>query len=1339
MQMMKKTYFLFLCIILLIGTRVVNASPSFFFRKYMAANGLSHNTVLCGLQDSYGFIWLGTSNGLNCYDGNNNIVYRNMLNKGSSFENNFVVSLFEENRNIWIGANYGLYIYERESNSFSRFAKTTRYGVVISSEVSKVIKSRNNLMWISTLGQGLFIYNPKDGSLYQNSVHASYICDICQGNDGILYLSSMQGELLCFTPDGKYQGSYSIPNYANLKEMNCVANVNNEIWVGAGECLYKLDKVTKRLEKYDSNAYFGSIHCLLRYSSQEMLVGTDRGLYLFNTITRLYQRKDNPTDYRSLSDQTVNAMMWDKEGSLWVMTNLGGVNYMSKQSTLFNFYSLQSNDDRGNMVSKKIVGSFCETKGGNVWVGTQNGLYYYNNSTKQIFPYKKGMLVGDIRCIMQDRSKLWLGTYDNGIRVINLRNGNVKAYTYSKKIPYTICSNSVYCIYKIRKGDIYVGTNWGLCRYDSIRDRFMLLSVMSSMTSITDMIEDASGNLWVATSNCGVMCLNAHTGKWKHYAYEKNDPHSIASNSVVKLFRDSNNTIWFGTNGEGLCSFNPRIDGFVNLDPSNTILPNSVIYAMEQDKEGYLWISTNAGLVKINPANKTDIRQYTIGNDLWGGSFSQHSSLFTSQGEMLFGSINGFYSFFPQKLTEKGSSAPVYITGISFPYLAEGEREKERLHLNKPLYMEREIVLPYKDNSFSIHFVALRYGNSSKIHYSYMLKGVNEQWAQETESNVATYVGLPPGKYEFLLRESNSMGKGKEASLWVIIRPPWYRSNLAYFVYILLIMLGAYYAFKRTQTIIRKKIQREMEEHQMRQEQETYKSKIRFFVNLMHEIRTPLSLISLPLERMRKEKQNAMNEKYIAVIYKNLNYLLGVANQLLDFEKVENGALVLNLEKYDIKGILRDMYNQFVGYTDLKGIELKLVLCDQDVISLIDKDKISNILVNLMGNAIKYAHQKIEMELISTPSVYEISVCDDGVSIPDSEKKSIFEPFYQLHDDKIAAAMGTGIGLSYAKALAEAHRGCLRIEDGADGGSKFILSLPVEKRTEQDVRLVTSKPVAELNGGSKTVRLEGGGIKPVVLLVEDNVELLEMTADSLQEWYFVLKASNGREALELLGNQEVNVIVSDVMMPEIDGLELCHKVKSDLNYSHIPVILLTAKTTLESKVEGMENGADAYIEKPFLIQQVRLQINNLLKLRQAFHQLMISFPDDGKNNLTMSNYGLTPKDCKFTINLQALLADHLADENFSLDTLAEELNMSRSSFYRKIKALSGMSPNDYMKTVRMNKAAELITQGERISEVAAQVGFSSSSYFAKCFKVQFGVLPKEFVPKRSIHNDSIKA
>jgi DNA-binding response OmpR family regulator len=461
-------------------------------------------------------------------------------------------------------------------------------------------------------------------------------------------------------------------------------------------------------------------------------------------------------------------------------------------------------------------------------------------------------------------------------------------------------------------------------------------------------------------------------------------------------------------------------------------------------------------------------------------------------------------------------------------------------------------------------------------------------------------------------------------------------------------------------------------------------------------------------------------------MHKNLDYLLDVTNQLLDFQKVESGALILNKRECDIKDLLNDVFSQFAGYAKLKGLKLELSLCEQEVVSLIDREKVNKILVNLMGNAMKYARRKIELKLESTPSDFEILVCDDGPGVPDSEKEKIFETFYQLHDDKIAATMGTGIGLSFAKLLAEAHHGTLKIADNTGGGSMFILSLLIEKSKKKEEQLVKTTIATKKVPQTDEAVLQNRK-KFTILLTEDNIELLNMTYDSLRQWYRVLKAHNGREALDVLNQEDVDVIVSDVMMPEIDGLELCNKVKSDINYSHIPVILLTAKTALESKVEGMESGADAYIEKPFSIRQVHLQIENLLRLRQAFHRLMTSLQDSNDSSSAIADYGLTQKDYKFTTKLQQLLSERLADESFSVDTLADQLNMSRSSFYRKIKALSGMSPNDYMKAVRMNKAAELIRQGERISEVAEQVGFTSSSYFAKCFKAQFGVLPKDYL------------
>ena len=484
---------------------------------------------------------------------------------------------------------------------------------------------------------------------------------------------------------------------------------------------------------------------------------------------------------------------------------------------------------------------------------------------------------------------------------------------------------------------------------------------------------------------------------------------------------------------------------------------------------------------------------------------------------------------------------------------------------------------------------------------------------------------------------------------------------------------------------------------------------------------------------MEKEREGK-DLKYLSVIDKNVNYLLGITNELLDFQKMESGTLHLNLKKSDIKELVSDVYNQFTSPAELKGIDLQLTVPEQELESTVDREKLSKILVNLMGNAIKYAHAHIDLKLLVTDKGYEIQVNDDGPGIPDEQKQKIFEAFYQLPDDKVATAVGTGIGLAFAKSLAEAHQGDLYLEDNVGGGSSFILSLPVKEwETEKTGDIVEISP--EHADASETIFSEYSGKKFTVLLVEDNVDLLNLTRESLAEWFRVLRASNGREALEVLAKENVDVIVSDVMMPEMDGLELCSKVKSEISYSHIPVILLTAKTTLESKVEGLECGADVYVEKPFSVKQLHMQIENLLKLRQSFHKLMANLAGDTVA-VSTTDFAMSQKDCEFIAKIQGVIAEQLADENFSIDTLSEQMNMSRSNFYRKIKALSGMSPNDYLKTLRMNRAAELIMSGTRISEVAAQVGFTSSSYFAKCFKAQYGVLPKEYTGQPPISGEA---
>jgi len=980
-----------------------------------------------------------------------------------------------------------------------------------------------------------------------------------------------------------------------------------------------------------------------------------------------------------------------------------------------------------------------QNKDGNIWIGTQSGLYFFNVATRELSPYAIGGAENqkyDIRSLMLDGDYLWIGTYAGGIRVINLRTGAVKAYTHSRGIPNTICSNDVLCIYKGRKGQIYVGTSWGLCCYDPVRDNFMTITSIGSMVSVVDIYEDMYNHLWIATSNSGVFSYNTMNAHWKHYQHEREDSTTITSNSVITLFEDAKGTMWFGTNGGGLCSFDAKEKRFIEFDPHNTLLPNKVIYAIEQDQGGDFWVSSNAGIFKINPVTKEHFRQFTINDGLQGNQFIARSSLKSSEGKLYFGGINGFNVFQPEQFVDNKYIPPVYVTDIRLPYQTDEQEVKKLLQLDKPLYMADKVTLSYENNSFSIRFVALSFEDPGKNRYSYILRGVDKEWILNTDNNMASYTNLPPGEYLFEVRGSNNDRQWNEntITLKVVITPPWWRSTFAYFVYVLMLLGWIGWMAWRWNLRVKRKYKRRMEKYQITKEQEVYKSKISFFINLVHEIRTPLSLIRLPLEKLLEKEREGKDLKYLSVIDKNVNYLLGITNELLDFQKMESGTLHLNLKKSDIKELVSDVYNQFTSPAELKGIDLQLIVPEQELVSTVDRDKLSKILVNLMGNAIKYAHAHIDLKLLVTDGGYEIQVNDDGPGIPNEQKQKIFEAFYQLPDDKVATAVGTGIGLAFAKSLAEAHQGDLRLEDNIGGGSSFILSLPVKEwETEKTSDIVEISP--EHADASETISSEYAGKKFTVLLVEDNVDLLNLTRESLAEWFRVLRASNGREALEVLAKENVDVIVSDVMMPEMDGLELCSKVKSEISYSHIPVILLTAKTTLESKVEGLECGADVYVEKPFSVKQLRMQIENLLKLRQSFHKLMVSLAGDTVA-VSTTDFAMSQKDCEFIAKIQGVIAEQLADENFSIDTLSEQMNMSRSNFYRKIKALSGMSPNDYLKTLRMNRAAELIMGGTRISEVAVQVGFTSSSYFAKCFKAQYGVLPKEYTGQPPISGEA---
>lgn len=1330
-----------LCVLigcLLISSLHLSASKTFIAHNYRVENGLSHNTVWCALQDSFGFIWLGTSNGLNCFDGRRNIVYRSAtLDNKHTLGSNFIRTLYEDDqKRIWIGTDCGIYLYNRD-NQFVRFNQCTEFGVSISSEVSKIIQLPNGEIAITTLGQGVFFYNPKENTLTQQNQYTPYICDICFDLETQkIYMTSLQSGLLCFNLNKKFVRSYPLDistaetDNTPLKSY-ALQPLGKSLWIGTdSNNLFELDYATGNIHRHELHSnQFLVIQSIIPFKADTLLLGTDKGLFYFDYTQDIITRFDNTDNPDDFAVHSINALMKDAEGGIWALTNQIGAIHISPKNKQFNFHDIPNS---------QAIHSFCEDLQQNyIWIGTQNGLFKYNTVTKSIQEYqltdKQNHKKPDIRTLCRNGNELWIGTFSDGLKVLNLTTGIIKSYHQSPNLPNAINSEDIQKIYRCQNGDIYIGTKWGLCHYNALEDNFRVEVSLGALISITDIFEDKHHNLWIATANNGVFYCNRGKGLWRHYEHRKESEWYIDNNSITTIFEDSKGRIWFGSNGNGLLYYDYESEKFEALQTNNLGLSTLIIYSIKEDNQGNIWVSSSKGFLCIKPAHTSSNWQYFTSSDgIQGGPFSERASYKMGDGTLLFGSMNGFILFNPSSFKENTYIPPVYISGLTFVHT---DYPTETLGLDTPLFLSSRIELPYQCNSFTVHFSALSYQEPEKNRFSYKLEGFDTQWIENTENSEATYYNLTPGTYRLTVRGANNDLKWTEqtAELTIIITPPWYQSVWAYCCYILLLLSATVIMLWKRDKQLKQKYNKRIEAYRMEKEKELYKNKVNFFIHLIHEIRTPLTLIKLPLENLKKTtdiSEKAGHE--LTIIDKNVNYLLNTTNELLDFQRIESGAISLHLRLTDMRTVITEIYNQFVGVAQLKNMELSLDIPETFQVEIcIDSNKIDKILVNLISNSMKYALRQIVLSAHTDEKLLYIQVDDDGPGITASDKEKVFQLFYQASDAK--AIQGSGIGLAYSRSLAEAHQGNLTVADSRLGGACFILTLPLhseKQKTEPEYMIDDSRNMKTASVQDNSEADTQPQKRYTVLLVEDHKELLAMEKNALEQWFNVLTACNGLEALHLVEDPDrhIDVIVSDVMMPVMDGFELCHTIKNTLSYSHIPVILLTAKVLPEAKAEGLSQGADAYVEKPFTTTQLYMQIQNLLNLRIRFQQYISTFQEGYPENVSAAEtFHISAKDQEFIEKIQQVILQQLSDENFSIDILASEMNMSRSNFYRKLKSLTGMAPNDYLKVCRLNRAAELLKEGYRISEVFEETGFSSSSYFAKCFKNQFGVLPKDYL------------
>lgn len=1299
---------------------------NFHFKKLQVVDGLSENAVYCILQDTEGFMWFGTKDGLNRFDGSSFRVYQHQFGKQESIGNNFIRSIVQSGKNhLYIGTDAGLYLMDKRTETFRKVNLKATDNTFISSAINSLLIDKTGSLWIATMSQGIYRYDIQKQRLAKVlmedvdlGLNASW--SVIQDKSGTIWAGTRLGLLRYNSLFHKFEiipSLFSKAENSDNEVLSILEDNKGSLWLGTwSNGLRRYDKQSEECISFLNNPvntnYVTHIRSIFQYNENSLLIGSDDGLYLFNLDNERSKRLDIPQFKYSLSDQNVYSIAKDKEGGIWIGTYFGGVNYLNPTLlTIETYYP----DLLHGFLSGKAVSQFCEDPKGNLWIATEDGgLNYFDVQTKLITQPVR-TTYHNTHALLLDGDNLWIGTFSRGIDIYNTKTRKLINYRFNSNDLSTINDDCIFSLYKTKSGDIYAGTPVGLNKFNRDKKNFERIKGINSF--IYDIKEDDAGNLWLASYGNGAIKFDNKQQRWIFYdKLKKNDP--IVGAKLTSIYIDSQRRLIFSSEGRGIFIYDRKNDGFKNISDANG-LPNSVIYGVLDDPNGNLWLSSNKGIICLNIDVPDKFRLYDIENGLQSNQFNYKSTYKSRTGKFYFGGINGFSCFYPQDVNEiKNQISPaVAITKISLLGSSNEDLEKEiQTNLNK----KETISLSYSTSSFTVSFVSLSFISQSKNQYAYKLEGADANWTYTGNSKSVTYVNLSPGKYTFKVKASNNDGlwneKGSEITIEIL--PPFWLSLPAKIFYFLL-MVSLLYALIKYY-INRNKIKqiRQLEAFKAEQETRSFKSKIEFFTTIAHEIRTPLSLINAPLEEIIiKGEGGNQTKQNLAVIEKNCDRLSVLINQLLDFRKMDSNEYKLNPERIDIKEFISEMHERFKKSAQNKKILLDLKLPkEKNLFVYSDLDALTKIIGNLLTNALKFAQLKITLKLISRHNKgFLVSVEDDGQGIPDEYKNLVFDPFYQVQAGK--DNVGTGIGLSLVKHLSTLLKGKIELMDGAKGGTIFQFSfadLSPDGKTEISVK---EKDTIELVSPVTEV------IEERVLVVDDNSDMTSFISNCLSNDYLIDAAEDAQEALKLLEAKHYNLIISDIMMPGIDGISFVKKLKADISYSHIPVILLSAKIENSTKAEGLMSGADVFIEKPFSTIYLKAQIASLLKNRKAILDIFNRSPLASYSSLATNK-----SDEYFLSRLNEEIERHIADESFSVESLTDILGISRSNLQRKLKAISGYSPGDYLRNYRLKKACLLLLESDsRINEVAFRVGFNSASYFTKAFFKCYNMSPKEFI------------
>lgn len=1307
-------------------------SQSIFSTTYNMDNGLANNRVNAITQDKNGFMWFGTDDGLCRFDG---IKFKTYMLSDYIGENtsNYITHLFIDSKNMmWIGTNNGVIVFDHTNNRFRYFNALTSDSIKIASPILDISEDKDGNIWIGTDGQGVFKFNLEEKqrlisyNYFGNKiVQRKSIYTIYEDSKNNIWFGTYSDGLYRYNKNTEKITQYKSNGKANSLSDNTIHKIyedsHGNLWIGTFQNgLDKFDYETETFTNYKDNSpdnLLYHIHDITEFSPGNLLIASDNGVCYFTTDDmKTKKANDTSIKFRFSPEKFIYSIFIDKEQSLWLGSYFAGIQFFSPYQSNFKYFKCTANG------SGKVINCITKDGEGGYFIGTDDdGIYIFDPISKTTRPYRTAKDIKStyycIHDILIDGNLMYAATYERGLEVTDLRTGKMTSYLNNPQDSTTIHSSKIFKLMKASDGRIYIGTADGLCYYKKSTEEFIRVGELKGI--VQAITEDNNGMIWAGSKTNGLMRYDVKNNKCKIYRHN-NHANSIPQNAISALCLDNNKRLWIGLLGKGLCLYDREKDEFVRC--KGVELPNNIVSSIIAYGDN-LWISTNKGISNFNPG-KNIIKSYSKSSGLINEQFTTGASFITEEGEIMLGTANGFCLFQPQGLRENSYNAPLELTNVT-------------VMGNNIDNIKDKLSVSYDQSMISLDFSVLSYTSPKDNSYQYMLEGLDNDWIKARgENNHISYNKLPAGKYILKIKGQNCDGTNckNDIRLDIEVRPPFLKSNMAYLIYVIAFLCICFLSIRYYIIRSHKKQKKNLMRLTREKEKELYNSKIEFFTNIAHEIRTPLSLIIGPLDHLMKTTD--INDKYgdyLNIIEHNYKRLYTLVNQLLDFRKVDSGVLEFAYHKYNLKELVKKTYTVFELSIKQKNLQIDTSGIADNFEITTDEESFIKIMSNLISNAIKYAKKTICVSAERQNNSIIITVTDDGPGIEENEKKKIFEAFYQIKRNSDSQTPGIGIGLHIANTVAQMMDGNITVDNRKDGvkGVCFTVSLPIveiketeersnstaenEERVEENTEIIKDEKI-----GDET---EEAVSKKKVVIIDDNPDILDFLDKVLSSKYFIITAGSGEEGLALLESNKPDIVVSDVMMEGIDGFEVCKRIKRNINISHIPVILLTAKTDTESKVEGLEAGADAYIEKPFAASHLIAQIDNLLKKKEEYQRAFASNPLSEVHAVSQNKL-----DEEFIEQCTKIILDNLDNTEFSINSLAQELNMSRTSVFTKIKGIMGMTPNDFIKVTKLKTAAKLLAEGKyRISEITYIVGFSSSSYFAKCFQKQFGILPTDFV------------